>query len=170
METRLPKDPAYERLFKGRTLTGSVSYWLGPGHVLMVENSFVVESCRRFDLDDLELVVVQPNSVRKVAVFILSLCLLVFGGLALMALLRVFSGGGEDATALAIAASIPAAGSAAALAWAWFPGRFCRVYIRTAVQTLTAPGIVRVPKARHFVARLQAALPAGTAAPDAPAP
>ncbi|KAB2666107.1 MAG: hypothetical protein DVB31_08770 [Verrucomicrobia bacterium] len=169
MELRLPKDPAYERICSGHTPTGSASYWLGRDHLLLVETSFVTEQCRRFELRDLELVVVQPTSTRLVAGSVLACAFVVLLSLAAIASFRAASSNASDAAIWAVLAGIPTVVLGAALAWVVLPGRFCRVRIRTGVQTLAAPGISRLPKATRFVARLRAALaPTVDAAPAAP--
>ena len=167
METRLSKDPSYQRLHKGRAVTGNVSYWLAADHLLLVQVTLAQEQYRRFELRDLELVVVRPNSVRRIAGWIVGVFLAGLLGLAAFATFRAVADPGSDAAALAIVAAIPAAILGIAFLWILIPGRFCQVRIRTGVQTLYAPGIVRLPTARKFVAAIRAAVEALPATRDA---
>ncbi len=167
METRLSKDPSYQRLNKGRAIMGNVSYWLAVDHLLLVQVTLAQEQYRRFELRDLELMVVRPNSVRRIAGWVVGILLAIFLGLAGFATFRTVTNPAADEAALAILAAIPAAILGIVWLWILVPGRFCQVRIRTGVQTLFAPGIVRLPKARRFVAAIRAAVEAMPAPLDA---
>jgi hypothetical protein len=165
MPTRLPKDPAYRKIGGGLTATGSASYWLAQDHLILVETKFVVEQYRRFELHALECVVVQPTTTRRLAGGVVGIAFLAVASLAGLTGYRWSIGASGDAPLWFALASIPTVVLAAAFAWIVIPGQFCRIRIRTGVQTFAAPGLNRLPRARRFIAALRAAVATQAAVP-----
>ncbi|MFM8358971.1 MAG: hypothetical protein ACKOET_10485, partial [Verrucomicrobiota bacterium] len=87
---RLPGDPAYRRLWVAhRHPWASTSYWLAADHLLVVRVAGVVESYRRIDRADLQLILVQPTAWGRVAT-VLSAAAVAVSGIGLAAFLVAF--------------------------------------------------------------------------------
>lgn len=159
---RLPEDPAYRRLrVAHRHPWASTSYWLAADHLLVVRVVGVVESYRRIDRADLQLILVQPTAWGRLAT-LLSAAALAVSGIGLAAFLVALRAdldfkpwapvvaGAWVASSLALAASL--------VHW-----RSCRTVLQTAVQSLVLPGVDTLPLARRLVAELRpASRPAGS--------
>jgi hypothetical protein len=173
MHQTFSKDPRYRRLPSNRIpVIGSASYWLASDHLLIVDVIGILERYRRIRLDDIEVVLVQPNHLRRIFAGILSAFLLLllpaaFGFIVYLAR----SNNDSDFLPLLFLLSALALVPIALLLWILVPGPFCQTRLRTSVQDIRLPGLFRLKVAREFVAALRIAAPVTPqpASSDAPA-
>jgi hypothetical protein len=178
MNDRLSKDPAYRRLPTGRrTPNQHLSCWLARDHLLVVEGMGYSERYSRFDLRDIQAVLIQPSGARQIVAMVAGLAAV--PALALVGLMLARWLGTRDNDYLVGLVLISAASLAplVALAWAAGCGPLCHVRISTAVQVAKLPGLHQRTKARAFATALRdaavalspiAPASAAVAAPDAP--
>lgn len=163
---RLPEDPAYRRLkVAHRTPWGSASYWLAEDHLLIVHVIGFIETYRRIDRADLQLILVQPSPWGRVATFVSAGVSAV--SLAALAGFLVAIQANADFLPFAVLAGVAAAVCLVALGWSLTRWRSCRTVLQTAVQALVLPGVDTLPLARRLIAELRpsTAPPAGIPAP-----
>lgn len=154
---RLAEDPNYTRLpGSSRSFLGTVQYWRGPDHLLLVEVLWLVERYRRFDFQDMVALTIQPTRRFVWMSLVCGALTVFFGGLGILA----WSGGPAEAwwvfAGLALA---PALMSLVALAWILARGPSCEVRLTTSVQTLRLPGLRSLRGARRFRNALLTGLP-----------
>ena len=159
MITRLPKDPAYRRLRASNIPAGRTSYWLASDHLLMVERTLIVERYRRFELSDLEVLVIQPNSWRRnVSLFLTPFLVGLIAATAFAGARVAADPTDSDTVVWLVLATIPTALLSGALGWVVFPGQFCRTQLSSGVQTLNLGGLNRLPRARQFAREIHDAV------------
>ncbi len=158
METRLQNDPGYRRLRAARWNWRTTSYWLAPDHLLIVDAVGVMERYRRFDLRDLEMLILHPTSSRRIAVWILAPTLAILAGVTAFLGYLALTSTTEYAGIWALISAFPTFLLAGALAWVVLPGPFCETQLRTGVQTLSLSGLIRLPIAERFANELGAAV------------
>ena len=161
MSDLLHQNPAYRKLRSSLIpLVGSSSYWLAEDHLLVVDVLGVLERYRKFQLEDIENIVIRPNRLRLILGLILGLLLVPFVAMAIgfwIAGLNSTDGGGEPWIFAAIFATTIAAILLPILAFVLIGGTMCEVRMTTAVQEIRLPGLYRLPKARALVQELQSA-------------
>jgi hypothetical protein len=146
---RLAQDPAYRRLRGARRTTlGNASYWLARDHLLIVDVVWYVENYRRFELHEIEALVIRPTSVWKWALGALAFFAVAAGGLML-------ASAGEPG--LLFTFGIFAGAALLALAYTWWWGPTGQILLRTSVQTIALPGLGRLKTIRRFAAEIQQA-------------
>ena len=167
MNDRLAMDPAYRRLKTGRRsiFQTHLSCWLAADHLLVVEVVGHSERYSRFDLRDIQAVVLQPSRARSTATWIGTIGLLPALALLVALLSSVTVAGMESLVVLAFLALPPIA----ALAWAAWAGPLCSNRISTAVQVARLPALHNLPLARAFARELLDAALAREAGPADPA-
>ncbi|HTI97263.1 MAG TPA: hypothetical protein VL527_00060 [Dongiaceae bacterium] len=177
----LKRDPNYRRLrLSSWRLFRSVSFWLGPDHLLMVEVSGYAERYRRFFFRDIQAVLVQ-QSYRRFNINLILSCLL--GIIVVFTLIFGGMGGTVPGDSASAGTIIFWSGVAAVLVGGLvinnLRGRTCIVHVQTAVQTQKLTNLTRWKKADRLLAELtplvhQAQAPAAAvpvtavSAPDAP--
>ena len=161
MSDLLHQNPAYRKLRSSLIpLVGSSSYWLAEDHLLVVDVMGVLERYRKFQLDDIENIVIRPNRLRLILGLILGILLIPFLGMAIgfwIAGLTATDGEGEGWIVAAVFVSTIAAILIPILAFVLIGGTMCEVRMTTAVQEIRLPGLYRLPKARALVQELQSA-------------
>ena len=149
---RLAQDPQYSRLPSGGwTQNGPVQYWLGRDHFLLVEVVWFVEKYRRFDLKDVEALIIRPTAWRawgSGALLVLTLLLLTLCAGFFWANRKDFEafpelllGGGILVVTLVLLSS---------LVTFFFRGPTSQVRLTTSVQSINLPGLSRQKAARQF--------------------
>lgn len=177
MHDRLSMDPAYRRLKTGRrsVFRPHLSCWLAADHLVVVEVVGYSERYSRFDLRDIQALVLQPSRMRATAAWIGTIGLVPALALLVAILASVTVAGMESLVVVAFLAFPPIA----ALAWAAWAGPLCSIRISTAVQVARLPALHNLPLARAFAREvLDAALareaspadPATPAVPPSPSP
>lgn len=158
MTNRLQNNPAYRRLRSSpKVYPTHASYWLAADHLLVVDVIGFVERSRQIRLEDIELIVIRPNSLR----LILSSCLaaLVVPLMALTGWL-LYLGVSTSDTDWYVGAGILGfflSMTSVALAIVWFGGQTCQTRLATGVQEIRLSGLYRVRLARAFAEELRAA-------------
>jgi hypothetical protein len=163
---RLPKDPNYQRLFKGSSsLLSTATGWLGNGHLLLVEIQLYAETYSRIALHDIEAIVVRPTRTGLITVIIVGCFFLI----------TALPGAGAIAFSLRSGGSPPVWGISLSIIGGVFLCillfclrnlHSCHVFIKTAVQTRRIPGLRTRRRAERFIATLRSEL-AQSASPAA---
>ncbi len=149
---RLAQDPQYRRLPSGGwTQNGPVQYWLARDHFLLVEVVWFVEKYRRFDLKDVEALIIRPTAWRAwgsgallvPTLLLLTLCAWFFAanGKGLEVFPELLLGGGILVLTLVLLGSLVAF---------FFRGPTSQVRLTTTVQSINLPGLSRQKTARQF--------------------
>ena len=149
---RLAQDPQYSRLPSGGwTQNGPVQYWLGRDHFLLVEVVWFVEKYRRFDLKDVEALIIRPTAWRAwgsgallvPTLLLLTLCAGFFWANRkdFEAFPELLLGGGILVVTLVLLSS---------LVTFFFRGPTSQVRLTTSVQSINLPGLSRQKAARQF--------------------
>lgn len=155
MTDRLSKNPAYRRLPTGRRTTGQhLSCWLAHDHLLVVEVSGYTERYSRFQLQDVQAVVLKPTPARAYVAIAAAVVLLIV--LALIASLWVANNGPDPVPGF-VFLGLLAAAPMSALLWAAWCGPLCSIRISTAVQVAALPALHNLIKARAFALALREA-------------
>jgi len=142
----------YTRLTPTRRLLGGfASLWLGPDHLLQVHSTGYTESYSRIYLREIKGFFV-TDSDRK------NYIALAWGLFDLVVLVIVIAWSKS-----ALASAITAAILAVPLVWNQLLGPGCRFYIVTGVQTAPIEAVVRWPRARKFLARIEPVVAAAQA-------
>ena len=167
MNDRLSKDTAYRRLKTGRRsiFRPHLSCWLAADHLVVVEVLGYAERYSRFDLRDIQALVLQPSRARSAAAWIGTLGLLPAIALLVAMITSSTITGLESIVAFAFLAFFPLA----TLAWAAWAGPLCSIRISTAVQVARLPALHNLPRARAFARELRGAALARQANPANPA-
>ena len=154
---RLTEDPNYTRLpGSSRSLLGTVQYWRGTDHLLLVEVLWLVERYRRFEFQDMVALTIQPTRRFVWMSLVCGALMFFFGGLVFLA----WSGGPAEAWwVFAGVALAPGLISLVALVWILARGPSCEVRLTTSVQTLRLPGLRSLRGARRFRDTLLRGLP-----------
>lgn len=151
---RLPEDPNYRRLkVAHRTPWGSATYWLAEDHLLIVQVVGFVETYRRIDRADIQVILVQPSSWGRVATF-LSVAGVIFSLMTSGGFVMAMQAN-ADFLPFAVLAGVGAVVCLAALGWSLTRWRSCRTVLQTAVQAHGLPGVDTLPLARRLIAELQ---------------
>ncbi len=168
MHEHLSRDPRYQRLpASRRPFIGSASYWLASDHLLIVDVIGILERYRRIRLADLEVVLVQPNHLRRIFAGILAGLLFLLIPAFGFIIYRSLSAGDSDFIPLVILLAVIGLIPLILLLWILIPGPFCQTRLRTSVQDIRLPGLYRLNVARKFVAALRDAAPVvPTASPN----
>jgi hypothetical protein len=158
----------YTRLTRDASGVGTYSsLWLAKDHLMIVTMTGVSESYSRVDLRDVKAFFLTPSHRR-------TLWALPWGVMAFIALLAVLSNlaPGDRLYTSPVFLGLGLVG----LAWNHFLGAGCKAYVVTGVQTAQMSSLVRMPKARKVLARLEGLIAtaqadlvnAPPAAPDRP--
>jgi len=129
--------PDYLRVAAGFTIGGKASCWLNSDPLIIVEEFHATESYRRFELRDLQAVLLYQTRMGQVAAWLLLLGTILFG----VSTWLVARSDGSSA-ALALNAGV-AALLGVSLVLHLARGPMARIELRTAVQTLVVPGVYR---------------------------
>jgi hypothetical protein len=159
MSHRLARDPAYRRLRPGRrTPSGHLSCWLATDHLLVVQTLGYAEQYRRFDLKDIQAVVLNPSPWRWILLLCSALTWIPLVGVASWAAFTHFDNPSSDwAAPVAISAAILSVFPLLILVGCAVSGSLARIRIVTGVQSTTLPGLFNQTRARAFAAELQSA-------------
>lgn len=161
---RLAEDANYTRLpGSARSFLGTVQYWRGPDHLLLVEVLWLVERYRRFDFQDMVALTIQPTRRFVWMSLVYGALIFCFGGLGFLAWSE---GPGEVRWVFGGLALALALMSLAALVWILARGPSCEVRLTTSVQTLRLPGLRSLRGARRFRDTLLMGLPPALAEGD----
>lgn len=168
MNDRLSRDPAYRRVPTGRrTPSQHLSCWLAKDHLLVVEGVGYAERYSRFDLRDIQAVLIQPSKARRIVALVSGLALVpLLAGLGLL-LARWLSTNDGDFLVGGVLVGGLAVIPAVLLAWSAWCGPLCSIRISTAVQVARLPALHHRGRAREFAWVLQAAAVAATPSPAA---
>ena len=161
--TLLRNDPNYTRLSGGgRSSMGRASYWLARDHLLVAEVQFVTESYRRFELRDIQAVLIREF----VAFWWINL---IGGATGLVCILPFLTIIGDLAAASQkkgdVFISMAIFGGLLLLLTLanWYRGSSSRLELQTSVQTISLPGLRGWRKAEQFLATLTPAIQAAQA-------
>lgn len=170
MHEKLSQDPRYRRLPSCRPFIGSASYWLASDHLLIVDVIGLLERYRRIRLDDIEVVLVQPNHHRRLfAGLIAGLLFLMLPVLGFI-VYAARSNGDSELLPLLFFLLVIALLPIGLLLWILIPGPFCQTRLRTSVQDIRLPGLFRLKVAREFVVALRNAAPSTPTQNPSPTP
>lgn len=166
MNDRLSKDPAYRRVATGRrTPSQHLSCWLANDHLLLVEGVAYSERYSRFDLRDIQSVLLQPSKGRRIVALVSGLSLLaVLAVLGLLLARWISTNEGDFLVGVVLLGGL-ALIPAVLLLWSAWCGPLCSIRISTAVQVARLPSLHHLGRARDFARVLQAAAVAATPAP-----
>lgn len=145
----LSKDPTYQRIkARTRTVLGSASYWLAQDHLLVVDIESTMERYRRFNLEDLEAVIIRDTrrfGLWNVVLGVLDLFFVVFMILLVQGDQTAFVVCGIVLFILVVLTI---------LNLVLGPTAYCELV--TAVQTFRMPGVARRRDADRIAAALKA--------------
>lgn len=166
MNDRLSRDPAYRRVATGRrTPSQHLSCWLAKDHLLVVEGVGYSERYSRFDLRDIQAVLLQPSKARRIVALVSGLALIpLLAGLALLLARWISTNDGDFLVGGVLVGGLAVIPSVL-LAWSAWCGPLCSIRISTAVQVARLPALHHRGRAREFARGLQSAAVAATPAP-----
>jgi hypothetical protein len=133
----LREDPTATRVASGYTIAGGTSCWLTPGRLVVVEQQLVVEEYRRFELCNIQALILWETRLGQVASILLLLGILVFAMGAIAA-----GATGAPSPVLAICSGSALLLSVSLVLHRW-RGPTARLEIHTAVQRFVVPGVHR---------------------------
>lgn len=133
----LHEDPNATRVASGYTIAGGTSCWLTPGRLVVVEQQLVVEEYRRFELRNIQSLVLWETRLGLVASIVLLLGILMFAVGAIVAATT-----GAPLPVLVICSGSALLLSVSLVLHRW-RGPTARLEIHTAVQRFVVPGVHR---------------------------